>query len=321
MLHWSSHPQVDVHSCWLRVALIGASALVIASGCRTTSNITAPAPPSTETVDQIEDISGRVTVDWPDGAKVALVPPDSIRLAAPDSALQVSGKLGVDWPSDVRLTLVPPEAIRLAAPATPLKADVTLRGPDTIQLEAPLNAVRARLEPDVIIAKLETDGLLDKGLDLNVKFDSNQLNQARVGVDWGSPPAVPITLTVLQPETKDLLPATIQDRQWLFGALVVACLPALVIRYLIGRPPDARQLVLTILAPWFVPMFLDMLGKPIMRDVGQNWGQWLVFFSYSIAASTLGGEFIAPVVSGFERFLKQWSAVSGAMERSFWPPR
>jgi hypothetical protein len=54
-------------------------------------------------------------------------------------------------------------------------------------------------------------------------------------------------------------------------------------------------------------MFLDLLGKTTMRDVGQSWGQWFVFFSYCIVASTLGAEFIAPVVSGFRRLLQLWA--------------
>jgi hypothetical protein len=321
----------------MRLVIAGATLLVLAAGCRTTRNMTAAGPSensgsqqsdpahvgdvtvrvSPQPVDlrvATDPVSGTIAVQWPESARVALVAPGPIPLALPDSPLKVNGTVGVDWPKDLKLSLVSPESIRLALPSDPLKAHVTLTGPDVIRLAGPAEGLRARLESDVLVAKLQTDGALDD-LALHVKFDAAQLKDAKIGVNWGNPPAVPIAMTVFPTDTRNVPPATTRDYGWLVVALLLAPALALTVRFLIPRTGRASaaerrderlrvdQVLLAILAPWFVPMFLDMLGKTVMRDVGQNAGQWLVFFSYCVVASTLGAEFIAPVLSGFKRLL------------------
>ena len=190
-----------------------------------------------------------------------------------------------------------------------------LTGPNTLRLDIPSDGVRARLEAaGPLIAKLQPDGQLKTEVDLNVRIDTAALNEARIGVNWGSPPSIPVAWS----PPSGTVP-TPSGWGWLkLGAvMVLAALLAVGLRMMATTTwrvakPDPEELALTVLAPLFVPMFLDVLGKSVMKDLDNGgFGVTFVFFSYCFVAATLGARFVFPFIRGFEILLSYWGRTGG----------
>jgi hypothetical protein len=230
--------------------------------------------------------------------------------------LNVQGSLAVVWPADPTVKLS----------SEPLRGSVELVGDKTLRIELPADAIRARLEPSApLIATLRQDGPIETTTDINLRLDPGSLKDARLGIDWGTPPT--LKADTATSETSRELPAEtfgwvalilmwllasglVLGLRWLGTGSVVSMTidqkRSIELGKVVDQPglrwlKDYEDVAFTFAAPLFVPVFLDVLGKSLMKDLDKGGaGVLVVFFCYCFAAAWLGARFVLPLVRAVE---------------------
>ena len=233
----------------------------------------------------------------------------------PNQPLNVQGSLAVVWPAEPTVKLS----------GEPLRGSVELTGDKTLRVDIPADAIRVRLEPSAQTITLRPGGAIETKADVNVRLDPGPLQGARLGIDWGTPPTLR-TATAYSEGSRQLpsepfgwaaliltwflASGLVLGLRWLgTGSVVPMTIDqkrSVGFAKMVDRPglkwlKDYVDVAFTFAAPLFVPVFLDVLGKSLMKDLDKPGpGVIVVFFCYCFAAAWFGARFVLPLVRALE---------------------